>query len=71
MVRRSRGEGSIYKRKDGRWCGKYTDARGKTRYVYGRTKGEVRIKLTKAIAEKDKGIVYDAGTLTVGEYLDR
>jgi hypothetical protein len=71
MSRRSRGEGSIYKRKDGRWCGKYTDASGKTRYVYGKTKGDVWVKLTKAIAEKDRGIVFDAGTLAVGEYLDR
>ena len=71
MGRRSRGEGSIYKRKDGRWCGKYVDANGKTRYVYGKTKAEVRTKLTKAIADKDAGVVYDAGMLTVGEYLDR
>ena len=71
MGRRSRGEGSIYKRKDGRWCGKHIDAYGKTRYVYGKTKAEVRTKLTKAIADKDAGVVYDAGMLTVGEYLDR
>ena len=71
MGRRSRGEGSIYKRKDGRWCGKYVDANGKTRYVYGKSKAEVRTKLTKAIADKDAGVVYDAGMLTVGEYLDR
>ncbi len=71
MGRRARGEGSIYKRRDGRWCGKYTDANGKTRYVYGKTKAEVRAKLTKAVAEKDRGIVYDAGTLTVAEYLDK
>lgn len=71
MGRRSRGEGSIYKRRDGRWCGKYTDAYGKTRYVYGKTKTEVRVKLTKAIADKDTGIVYDAGTLTVGKFFDR
>ena len=71
MGRRTRGDGSIYKRKDGRWCGKYVDANGKTRYVYGKTKTEVRTKLTKAIADKDAGIVYDAGMLTVAEYLDR
>jgi hypothetical protein len=44
--RGSRGEGFIYKRKDGRWCGKYTDANGKTRYVYAKTEAEVRTKLT-------------------------
>ena len=45
MGRRSRSEGSIYKRKDGRWCGKYTDANGETRYVYAKTKAEVRTNL--------------------------
>jgi hypothetical protein len=46
--RRSRGEGFIYKnkRKDGRRCGKHTDANGKTRYVYAKTKAEVRTNLT-------------------------
>jgi len=45
--RRSRGEGFIYKnkRKDGRRCGKHTDANGKTRYVYAKTKAEVRTNL--------------------------
>jgi hypothetical protein len=50
--RRSRGEGCICKRKDGRWCGKYIDANGKTRYVYGKTRAEVMTKLAKAIADK-------------------
>ena len=34
--RRGRGEGSIYRRKDGRWVGQY-EVNGKRRYVYGRT----------------------------------
>ena len=38
------GDGSIYKREDSRWCGKYTGANGKTRYVYAKTKAEVRTK---------------------------
>jgi hypothetical protein len=44
--RRSRGEGFIYKGKDGRRCGKHTEANGKTRYVYAKTKAEVRTNLT-------------------------
>lgn len=52
-------------------CGKYVDANGKTRYVYGKKKAKIRPKLIKAIADKDCGIVYDAETLTVGEYLGR
>ncbi len=61
MDRRSRGEGSLYE-KDGRWCGEYVDANGKTRYVYAKT---------EAITDKGEGIVYDAVTPTVWDYLDR
>jgi integrase len=72
--RRSKGEGTIYQRKDTRWVGMYTvdTLEGtKRRAVYGKTKKEVRVKLTEAIANRDKGLVFDAGNLSVGEYLDR
>ena len=42
--RRGNGEGSIYKRKDGRWVGQYTvyTAEGpKYRYLYGKTRAAV------------------------------
>ena len=71
LARRTRGESVIYKKKDGRWCRKYADATGNTRYVYGQTKAEVTTKLTKAVADKDQGIVYDAGNLSLGSYLDK
>ncbi|MCI5496136.1 MAG: site-specific integrase [Roseburia sp.] len=47
-MRRTKGTGSIYKRKDGRWCASiYDDKDGKItrRYVYGRTQKEVHAKL--------------------------
>src|SRR5215211_4193069 len=71
--RRGNNEGSISRRKDGRWMGRYTvhSADGpKQRAVYGKTRAEVAEKLTKAMADRDGGIVYDAGKLIVGEYLD-
>jgi integrase len=68
--KRGRGEGSIYRRKDGRWVGQY-EVGGKRRYVYGKTRKEVATKLNKAIAERDAGMVFDAGSLRVGDYLDR
>ena len=74
MGRRGNNEGSISKRKDGRYMGRYTvhTAGGpKQRAVYGKTRAEVAEKLTKAMADRDGGLVYDAGKLTVGEYLDR
>src|ERR687895_2200513 len=72
--KRGNGEGSIYRRKDGRWVGQYTvyTATGpKYRYLYGKTRAAVAEKLTKAMADRDGGLVFDAGNLTVGEYLDR
>ena len=68
--RRGKGEGSIYRRSDGRWVGQY-EVNGKRRYVSGKTRAEVSKRLTKAIAERDAGIVFDAEGLTVGEYLAR
>jgi integrase len=43
----------------------------KTRYIYGKRREDIREKLTKAIADRGGGLVYDAGNITVGEYLDR
>lgn len=74
MGKRANGEGSITKYKDGRWCGRYTihTPNGpKRKAVYGRTKAEVRVKLTKAMAEADDGLTFDAGNRTVKEYLER
>jgi integrase len=73
MSRRGNGEGSITRRKDGRWMGRYTiqTADGpKQRAVYGKTRAEVAEKLTAAMAERDKGLVFDDENMTVGEYLD-
>ncbi len=72
--KRGNNEGSISKRKDGRWMGRYTvhAADGpKQRAVYGKTRKEVSEKLTKAMAERDNGVVYDDENLTVGAYLDK
>ena len=69
--RRVKGEGSVYMRGDGRVVGEYEDAKGKRRYVSGKTKVEVRAKLRKLLADRDAGIAYDSEGLTVGGYLDR
>ena len=69
--RRGRGEGSVYRRNDGRCIGEYEDANGKKRYISGKTKAEVRQKLRKLLADRDAGIAYDSEKLTVGGYLDR
>jgi integrase len=76
--KRGNNEGSIYEhvrdvRKVG-YRGAYTvhTAGGpKRRYVSGKAREEVRQKLAKVIADRDGGLVFDVGSLTVGEYLDR
>src|SRR5215218_693279 len=77
-TKKSNGEGSIYEHKrNGKkvgYRGAYTvyTAEGPKRcYVTGKTREEVRQKLTKAMADRDGGLVFDAGSLTVGEYLER
>lgn len=74
MGKRGNGEGSIYQRKDGRWVGQYVVQMAdgpKYRYIYGKTRKAVAEKLTKAMADRDGGLVFDAGNVTVGEYLER
>jgi integrase len=74
MGKRGNGEGSISRRKNGGWCAQYvvyTSEGRKRRTLYGKTRKEVAAKLSKALADREVGLVFDAGTLTVGEYLDR
>ena len=73
--RRANGEGSIRKRKDGRWEGRYTAGRdpvtGKAIYknVLGKTQAEVKEKLKSAI-EKNSALPLAAGQYTLGQWLD-
>lgn len=59
------GEGTIYKRKDGRWCSAvvigYTEAgNAKRRYAYGKSRREVAEKRTQMLAELAVGITEPA-----------
>ena len=72
--KRGNGEGSIYQRKDGRWEARYTvqtPTGSKRKPLYGKTRAEVAQKLTEAMADRDKGLVFDAANQTLGEYLER
>src|SRR5215203_1165487 len=72
--KRGNGEGSITKRRDGRWMARYTvqTAKGpKRKHIYGRTRQEVAAKLAQAIADGNGGIELDPSNVTVGEYLQR
>ena len=73
--RRANGEGSIRKRKDGRWEGRYTAGRdpvtGKVIYknVLGKTQAEVKAKLKTAI-EKSGSPGITTEHYTLGQWLD-
>ena len=74
--RRANGEGSIRKRKDGRWEGRYTAGRdpetGKaiTKNVLARTQKECKEKLKQAIEDTAGLDLAKAGQYTVGQWLD-
>src|SRR5919112_2967797 len=68
------GEGSISRRKNGGWMAQYAvyTAEGRKRKtLYGKTRQEVAAKLTKALSDRESGLAFSAGTLTVGEWLER
>lgn len=74
MGRRGKGEGSIFKRKDGRWCGFITvgyDEKGnkKKKFFYGRTRQEVADKIRKALNEIEQGFDVDSSKITLSEWL--
>lgn len=71
--RRANGEGSIRKRKDGRWEGRYTvglDDRGKpiSKNVLARSQKECRDKLKQAMAEAERIDFTRNRDYTVGEW---
>lgn len=66
--KKANGEGSISKRADGRYMGRYT-INGKRKSVYGATHEEVRLKLNEKLNEIAKGIYIEPGKETVGSWL--
>jgi integrase len=73
---RGNGDGDVWprKNKEGKiigYRGAYFGPDGKRRYVSGKTKEDARNKKRQAMADADRGLIFDAGTLTVGEYLER
>ncbi len=66
--RRGHGEGSIYKRKDGRWTASISLGDGKRKSYYGKTRKEVKDKLDVALLEQQKELHTGAKQL-LGEYL--
>lgn len=77
MGKRGKGEGIIYKRKDGRWEAKivigYDPETGKPKRmsIYGESRKEVAEKLAQVLAERATGAFVEPTKLTFGEWLDK
>lgn len=75
MGRRGSGEGSVFRRTDGRWVGqlellRHADGRRNRKLVYGRTQAEVRRRLREAEAKLASGIDLTGERVTVAEQLN-
>ncbi|MGB9866851.1 MAG: tyrosine-type recombinase/integrase [Bacillota bacterium] len=74
--KRANGEGSIFRRPNGLWCGLITAGRdpatGKLKRMSfsGRTRAEVQVKIAKALADLQAGTAVLPTKLTVGQWLD-
>jgi integrase len=71
--KRNSGEGSIFQRSDGRWCGQldlgWQNSRRARKYLYAATAAEVQNALLKARAEHSQGIPIASGRQTVEQFL--
>lgn len=71
--RNPNGEGTIYRRKDGRYEGAgyvlMPDGTQRRRRVYGKTREEARKKLTEMLSRSDQGIPAADTTESLGTYL--
>src|SRR5712691_3501500 len=68
MARRGRGEGTVYRRVDGRWEAALGVGGRRQRYV-GQSQRDVRIKLVAARRALEQGIVVSGSSQRVEEYL--
>jgi len=75
-MKRGHGEGSIYRRSDGRWCavatvGQTATGKQRRRYVYGATRQQVAEKLRELANAVAEGRVADPRRLRVADLVDR
>jgi integrase len=73
--RRGHGEGSIYRRPDGRWVAVldlgWRDGKRTRKYLYGKTRDETARKLTRALTQHQQGHRFANEQVTVEQFLGR
>jgi len=71
MARRGHGEGSIYRRKDGRYAAAITLENHKRKTFYGKTRKEVQDKLNAALHAQKRGMLAIGPQQMLKVYLER
>jgi integrase len=72
--RRGSGEGSIYKRQDGRWCAQVSlgykpGGRPQRKLLYGKTRSEVSEALKRMLRDQQLGLAITSDRQTVAQFL--
>ena len=65
--KRANGEGSIWKRKDGRWCASIVWD-GERKYFYAASRVDVTIRLNKALEQRAAGLAAATTSTTITEF---
>ena len=68
--RRANGEGSITKRKDGRFMARVTLSDGRRKCFYGQTRAEVAEKLTLGLKTRQDGLPMPSELVTMGAFME-
>lgn len=68
--KRANGEGTITRRKDGRWQAALYRTDGSRKFYYGATRDDVNDKLVRAQNARKDGLPLPDERVTLGEYLD-
>jgi integrase len=75
MAKRLKGEGSVWLRTDGRWCGAvnlgWEHGKRRRKYFYGQTAEQVQAAILRARADLAQGLPVVAERQTVEEFLGR
>jgi integrase len=67
--RRGNNEGSIFKRKDGRWVGEVS-LTGRRMTKYAKTQKEARDWVNATLGKIDHGLTFDGAQLTLSQYME-
>jgi hypothetical protein len=73
--KRGQGEGSIYKRKDGRWTAVvnlgYQNGKLRRKYIYGKSRSDVAEKPTAELRNVQQGISISTERQTIKQFLEQ